>query len=209
MADTSCQHIDEVLDQHTGDYICIHCGLVKDPFYQNIVLEKYDINLTQDRSDLVSNLIEKFNLADNHIEFIKAKLDHSSNNLKVIASEVYKNVNKNHTTLLLKNITNLTGLKSCEIKSENIHEVNLEDIIIKYMSLMNIPYKEAALFKRIIEPLENTGYQPLSIIGGLLYMYFAKRYKKKSMKSIASLLGINLISIQRFVKKNNVLFKQF
>lgn len=201
----NCLHTDEILDHHTGSYVCIHCGLVKDVFFQPIIYKNHKVY--NEYTDLVSNLIEKFNLSDNYIQSVKNKL--SNDNIKSVVSEVYKNVNKKHTRLLLKNITNLTGLKSREIKSENIHVVNLEDIVNKYTSMMNIPFKDVTLFKSIISSFENTGYQPLSIIGGLLYMYFVKRCQKKSMKYIANILGINLISIQRFVKKNNVLSKEF
>lgn len=201
-----CKHVNEMSDQHTGDYICIDCGFVKGVFYQ----EKFTSNIDSDNlntSDLLNNLIEKFNIPERYSTVLHKNLENSEN-VKNLMCRIYEDVNKEGNIVLLKSIINLTGLKVKEIKSSNIHAVNVETILEKYFAMFRIPYKQITIFKNFSKQFTNTGYQPLSIVGGLIYVYYIRQNKKVSMREIAQQLGINAISIQRFVKKNHVLFKQ-
>jgi hypothetical protein len=132
-------------------------------------------------------------------------MNQQKNNLSVkkLASEIYNTVNKHNSTLLLKDILNFSHLSPTEIKSQDILLVNLSEILEKYTKKFNIDYKTYTVIKDKVDKFKNTGFQPLTIIGGIIYLHFLNIHKKVSMRKISEILGISSISIQRFLKYNH------
>ena len=193
----SCDHLNEIIDQHSGNYICIDCGLVKDMClisYEKTIQDEYLDNLT----DPISNFAEIFHISKNNVgKNTNVKHLHTKKNLKNVASEIYQSPEQN---ILLKEIMNVTCLNSKEITSNKIHCVDLIQTIDKYAPFFNVSFKECKSIKNQALYFNNTGYQPLTIIGGLFYLYLKKNNKKLSIKYVSEKLGISSISIQRFSK---------
>lgn len=194
-----CSHLNEIIDIHTGDIICFNCGLIKDVYYIENKKNLYQIN--KENSSFVDNILDKFNITEYYSNDIKKKFIKSSNiSVKKIASEIYKTVNQDNSILPLKTVMNVSRLKTKDIKSNNIHILDVNAILEKYTKLLNLDFRTYTLIKEKLHQYSNTGFQPLTLIGGVIYIYCNENKQKISMKKIAYVLGISPISIQRFVK---------
>lgn len=195
----NCKHSNDVIDSREGTIICVDCGLVKDLYFTD---DKKLYNQSKpNQYSLIDNMLDKFNISEYYSSNIASKLSkHSSKNLKQLSSEIYKTVNKDDTYLPLKTIMNVSGLKTRQIKSNDIHIVDVKKILEKYTNYLDLDFQTYTLIKEKIDSYTNTGFQPLSLIGGVIYIHCNENKIKLSMKKIANVLGISTISIQRFVK---------
>ncbi len=195
----SCTHFNETIDVHEGSIICTDCGLVKDNFYYQ---DRTSLNyFYQNNIKNVDNFLDKFNFSEYFSTNVGKKLpDSSKRNFKKVVSEIYRTVNEDASCLPLKSIMNVTRLKTKQIKSNDIHIFNVEEILEKYTTILDLDFKTCTLIKEKVVKCKNNGFQPLSILGGIIYLHCCEVNKKISMKRIASELGISTISIQRFVK---------
>lgn len=194
-----CHHSEEIIDEHEGTIVCTSCGLVKENFYYQDKIEPNRVK--QNNFLVVDNFLDKFNFSEYFADDINKKVTKSSNkNMKKIASEIYRTVNEENSCLPLKTIMNVSGLKTKQITSNAIHIFNVEEILEKYTKLLGLDFKTYTVIKEKIITSKNNGFQPLSIVGGFIYLHCQETKKKISMKRIAATLGISSISIQRFVK---------
>lgn len=215
----SCLHNNEVTDPHEGTIICMSCGIVKDVIYENVNILK-DHEMVKDPLCQVGNFIEQLHLPEEFSKLINDNLSKVKNrnseidvnvgnqrkrlfSTKKLATEIYNTVNSNNSNLLLKDVMNFSQLSTHQIKSKDILLVNLSEILERYTKKFNIEYKSYTVIKDKVEEFKNTGFQPLTIIGGVIYLHFLKNKKKISMRKISEILGISSISIQRFLKYNN------
>jgi hypothetical protein len=102
-------------------------------------------------------------------------------NIKKVASTIYQTVNKENSTILLKDILNLSKLTSSQIKTQDVSIVNLEYVIEKYTKRFNLSFNNNTVIKEEILKYNNTGFQPLTIIGGIIYRHLIKLNLRKSM----------------------------
>jgi hypothetical protein len=123
--------------------------------------------------------------------------------VKKLATEIYNTVNDKNSNLLLKDISNFSHISPHQIKSKNILLVNLEEVLERYTTKFNMNFQTYTVIKDELNKFKNTGFQPLTIIGGLIYLHFLNIKKKISMRKISEILGISSISIQRFLRYNN------
>ena len=209
-----CQHESDIIDPHEGTIICTICGLVKDSYF----LENdrnFETPITNDPFGQVENILEQLHLPQQFSDAIKSNLDPLSlskkllkpkckvYNIKKVASAIYRTVNQDNSTILLKDILNFSNLTSSQIKTQDISIVNFEYIIEKYTKRFNLSFNDNTVIKEEILKYTNTGFQPLTIIGGTIYKYLCKLNLKKSMKEVAKILRISTIYIQRFIKYQN------
>lgn len=192
-----CKHINEIIDHHSGSYVCLDCGLVKETCfmtYEKSVSEDSQSNINEP----ISNFIEMFHTSKNVItKHTNIKHLHTKRNLKNVASELYQKSNNN---IPLKEIMNVTRLNSRDILSNKIHQTDIIRLVDKYSPFFGMTFKECKIIKEQAKNFDNTGYQPLTIIGGLFYLYLKKKNVKFSIKNVSEKLGISSISIQRFSK---------
>jgi len=199
----TCKHEDTIIDEHNGDVICITCGVVTDRFF---ITSSSEITKFETKSNfpsemlIVKDILDHLNLpTEKHFQNIKQKFKtRKISNMRKIVSEIYQEVNKNDSSITLKELQNLTGVKTKQVKTENVSQVNIDKLLEKYTNYFKINYKNFTLIKENMDQYMNTGYQPLTIIGGLIYNHFKNANKKVSMNKIAQSLGINPVSIQRF-----------
>lgn len=209
-----CLHENDVTDQHEGTLICTDCGIVKDVVFYN----EPTMNTNFKKSncfDEVENILDQLHISKQYSDVInssiykkKTKIQLPTRNvqktssIKKIVTAIYNKVNEKSSNLLLKDIINFSHLEPSQIKSKDILIINLEEILERYTKKFNLDFKSTLLIKKKISQFNNTGYQPLTIIGGVIYLYHTEMRKKISMKKIATVLGISSISIQRFIKKS-------
>lgn len=206
-----CDHTESVIDEHVGDVICTQCGVVLDRYFIRSFSDKNEVTIRppDNESNILKDLLTHLHLPlESYYENISKTLNKSQNKrskMQKVVSEIYKEANKNRSSVSLKELQNLTGLKSKQITSNNVQIVSVENFLEKNYLYFDLTFEDFTLIKELLHSCKNnTGHQPLTIVGGLFYHYLNKQKKKKtSMSKVASILGINPVSIQRFV--NNVL----
>jgi hypothetical protein len=205
-----CRHENDIIDQHEGTIICTDCGTVKDLYYCEFN-KQYIPKIENNTYGQIENLLEQLHLPEQFSSTIKNNLDplflkrnrnskEKSHNINKVTNEIYNTINKDDTIILLKDLINFSKVPSNKIKSKDISIVNIHTVLEKYTKKFNINFKNNTVIKEEVLKYTNTGFQPLTIIGGIIYKHFATINEKKSMKQIASILGISAISIQRFLK---------
>jgi transcription initiation factor TFIIIB Brf1 subunit/transcription initiation factor TFIIB len=211
---SGCSHTNEIIDHHEGTIICTDCGIVKDTYY-DIIVSKNDF-LKRDSLNQIENIMDHLHLPEEFTELINNNLSKSKNknsrmvnqrrrifSVKKLATEIYNTVNDKNSNLLLKDISNFSHISPHQIKSKNILLVNLEEVLERYTAKFNMNFQTYTVIKDELNKFKNTGFQPLTIIGGLIYLHFLNIKKKISMRKISEILGISSISIQRFLRYNN------
>jgi|LakMenE01Jun11ns_1017448.scaffolds.fasta_scaffold9932341_4 hypothetical protein len=211
---SGCSHTNEIIDHHEGTIICTDCGIVKDTYY-DIIVSKNDF-LKRDSLGQIENIMDHLHLPAEFTELINNNLSKSKNknsrmvnqrrrifSVKKLATEIYNTVNDKNSNLLLKDISNFSHISPHQIKSKNILLVNLEEVLERYTTKFNMNFQTYTVIKDELNKFKNTGFQPLTIIGGLIYLHFLNIKKKISMRKISEILGISSISIQRFLRYNN------
>jgi transcription initiation factor TFIIIB Brf1 subunit/transcription initiation factor TFIIB len=211
-----CLHTNEIIDHHEGTIICVDCGIVKDTYYDCSAISK-DTILQNHSSSQVENIVDQLHLPEEFIQVVENNISTSKNknslinnqrkntlSVKKLASEIYNAVNANNSNLLLKDLMNFSHLSAPQIKSKDILLVNLSEITEKYTKKFNIDYKNYTVIKDEVMKYNNTGFQPLTIIGGTIYLHFEKIGLEIPMCEIAKTLGISTASIQRFTKNNRI-----
>jgi len=131
-----CDHENEITDHHEGTIICIKCGLVKDSYYLQPVMDMKNNNT----DSTVDTIIDKCQLPDFYSNQISHKLKcikkrgkkTNVTSLKTVVSLIYKNVNTNLPILPLKTLMNISRLKPKQIKSNKIHFLDVDNLIEKH-----------------------------------------------------------------------------
>lgn len=194
---TTCKHPNEILDEHEGTIICTDCGIIKNHIFlaPNDNYKNEIINF-----GYLDNILAKFSSEELSNIPINLQKNFELNNKKT-ASEIYKISKKNNSNILLKDISTLFKVKLKDIKTDPINLIEINNILERYTKIFNLDYKSFTQIRRKISQFKNTGYQPLTIIGSLIYLHFADTDKKQSIKYCAEKLQISPISIYRFIKK--------
>ncbi len=210
----TCLHENDITDYREGTIVCTDCGVVKDLLFENVIGSNDYHSKVNSLGD-VENILDQLhipkhlsylinsnmNLRKKSIPIDKSCVVNKMINVKKLASEIYNTVNESESILLLKDIANFSHLEPSQIKSKNIQIVDLSEILERYTTKFDMDFRSCSIIREKITQFNNTGYQPLTIIGGVIYLYHINIRKKISMKKIATTLGISSISIQRFIKK--------
>lgn len=191
----TCSHLNEIIDEHEGTTICIDCGLV----ISDKLFIYNDKHIPNKDNDICKEILARLNLSENIADDIS---NEKKQNMSVIASQLYLTINKS-STISLKEIAGVTGV--CEKKLNqktkgNIMILDKEKLLEKHCSYLNIPFKTYTVIKEMLNKVEISGHNPLTIIASCIYIYCRKTSTKLSMKKIAQTVGISCISIQRFLK---------
>jgi transcription initiation factor TFIIIB Brf1 subunit/transcription initiation factor TFIIB len=198
-------------DIHTGDIICTTCGLVMDVNYiEENKFNEINKETKTNEYDIIETVIDHLHLPKSYVGFIsknyvkKYKNIKTHDNMKKISDCIYTTVNDINNCISIKDLTKICGVKSNSIKNKlTIHDLNV--LTDKYLQQLYIPYKDRSVIKENVnEKYENTGYNPLTIIASILYIYCKKNRLKYSMIKIANIIGISPISIQRFLKNDTI-----
>lgn len=199
-----CKHLNQVIDEHEGIYICIDCAHVISPHFTE---EKYiniyeSQNFNYDVKTETSEILSKLNLPDR----LKTYCHEPTTKTKTISNtadkvtNIYLKINENDSLVTLKEISAVTGIHPKNIAKNKTNILNKKVLLEKYCTLLGLDYKTYTLIKERLKCCKVSGHNPLTVVASIIYIH-SKQYKLKlSMKKIAEQFGISPISIQRYLK---------
>lgn len=198
-----CDHSYPVIDEHEGTTVCCDCGKVLDEhLYVHPILEN-----NQEIKNTVTD--EKSNSSTkNEAMEILNRLNLSSDILNQLSEEkqnvnnLYNIINKNSvvTTKEFCAASGMNNKKLVKLNQNKVIDTNINLLLEKYCTLLELSYRDYTLIKAELEKRQASGHPPLTIIGFYIFQYCKKHSIKKFMKNICSVLGISVISIQRYQK---------
>jgi transcription initiation factor TFIIIB Brf1 subunit/transcription initiation factor TFIIB len=210
-----CEHdqIFQLHDVHTGDVVCSNCGVILGIEYLHHNTSTSAAQQTNRVGGDVENIIHQLHLPDSFVELVINDYNKKYNtnttqptNIRKISSCIYNTVNSVSNCLSINDISKVTGLPPASIdtsRNATFHDLNV--LADKYLNLFDdIPFRDKTLIKgKLMLEYETTGYNPLTIIAGVIYLYCKHRGLRRPMCQIASTIGISPISIRRFINSND------
>jgi len=129
---------------------------------------------------------------------------YKGNNSKAIVLSMYKVLNDFAFNISLRDLLNVMGLSrqgtfKTQKQNENVF-LETAEMIEKYCKEIELTYKDMTVIKERIKCLPPSGHTPLTIIAGNIYLYCKSIKKKISLKRIAKITQISVISVQRYIK---------
>ena len=88
---------------------------------------------------------------------------------------------------------------TCELRGKNVSPVDLLEHSCNYLNLSFCQMNE---IKETLEKEKNYNYNPATIVGGHIYKYSKDKKLNLSLKKVSQTVGISVMSIQRYVRKN-------
>jgi len=213
-----CSHLNEIVDDVRGEIVCMDCGLVlcEKLFKHFSQINKYvckENEKEKEKENDVNEILEKLNLPNC---FTNSILDNYKTNRNAKKKEftsfaIYNTLNKEGFPVSIKEISAVSGYTDSEIYNMQENETIMLDphsILEKYCNILGIDYKTYSVIKTGLPTTFESGHTPQTIVASTIYCYF-KRYfpKKYPMKIIAKTVHTSCISIQRYLKKNELSFR--
>lgn len=197
MADESdtCKHLNVVIDEHEGIYICTDCAHVISNYFihDRIVNTEFQ---TSEKNNETLEILARLNLPDSFKDFISKQNESLVNN----ASNIYIKTNEKNSVVTLKEMSSITGIKPQKLAKNMTNVINKELLLEKYCTLLDLDFKSSTVIKENYLSKEISGHNPLTVVASAIYIYSKKENKKLSMKKISDVFGISPISIQRYLK---------
>lgn len=197
MADESntCKHLNVVIDEHEGIYICTDCAHVISNYFihDRIVNTEFQ---TSEKNNETLEILARLNLPDSFKDFISKQNESLVNN----ASNIYIKTNEKNSVVTLKEMSSITGIKPQKLAKNMTNVINKELLLEKYCTLLDLDFKSSTVIKENYLSKEISGHNPLTVVASAIYIYSKKEKKKLSMKKISDVFGISPISIQRYLK---------
>lgn len=223
----SCSHTNEIVDERSGDIICQDCGLVIDVYYFNErFVENENRDIPQNASSYLYEVIDRLHVPESVLPFVYRKINEGSANERkkpkelFLAKCLYKTLCEINIPFSVKDISAVTGLsqvKLCSngentdpnqshlvsVDNSSITVINKEDILERACAKLELNYKTYTLIKETLDS-KNNGFNPSTVISAYIYLFCKKNKIKISLKKISNVTGISCMSIQRFIKKNDL-----
>lgn len=210
----TCPHLNEVIDHHNGDYICSDCGLVLDKiyfsFHNNLYSQDWEqkINIIEEIKDVLERLQVPSSFANMILTNFKIQCPtyDKITELKkrvLMGISIYEVLNENDIPVSIKDIAGVLQVTTEDMfhYQKKPIAINWKEMLSKYCSLLGIAYPHYSVIKRRIK--ENkilSGHNPITILGGYIYIYVKECKLKISLKQISETLNISGVSIQRYIK---------
>jgi len=197
MADESdtCKHLNVVIDEHEGIYICTDCAHVISNYFIHDIIVNTEFQ-TQEKNNETLEILARLNLPDSFKDFISKQNESLVNN----ASNIYIKTNEKNSVVTLKEMSSITGIKPQKLAKNMTNVINKELLLEKYCTLLDLDFKSSTVIKENYLSKEISGHNPLTVVASAIYIYSKKENKKLSMKKISDVFGISPISIQRYLK---------
>lgn len=212
-----CFHQNEIITE--SGYVCRDCGFCKDSFYES---PKNESQTPFTENDLLSNevisqikeTLERLNLPIYLHKFVSKSILKNKNNQKLtpalVAHHVYKTLSDFSIPFSLKNICSVTGVSKNKISKEqkkssesSIIFIKTGDLLDRYCGQLSLDFKKSTLIKEKIPQIDG-GYNPSTIVSAYIYLFCRANKIKITLKQISNVTGISCMSIQRYLKKNEL-----
>lgn len=212
--DCSCNHFNELIDETRGDIVCTDCGLVlSDKVFINYnKVEEEKIHNTGNEGE-INELLERLNLplcfSSAILKTYEKVILEKKTKKELLSYTIYKSLNDEGFPISLNEMSAVSGFTNKKLYSM---QENNKAIILKPLQLLNKHCKTLGLQNddikciSVILPTSNlTGHNPLTVIGSTIYAYLKKHKPNQySMKKIAKVVNTSCISIQRYLKQNEL-----
>ena len=198
----TCKHLNQIIDEHEGTYICTDCAFVISNFFCEENFPIQDKNLIFEQTE-TSEILSRLNLPDSFKNFIsETNIDDSHKSNTVLnATNIYLTTNINNSVVTLKEMSAITGINSKQIAKNKTNILDKYLLLEKYCTLLDLNYKTYTVIKERLKNLKLSGHNPLTVVASAIYIYSKENKLKLSMKKISDCFGISSISIQRYLKK--------
>lgn len=196
-----------------GFYVCSMCGLVRDNIYDDrpkAALYSFynptDFKIIEE----IKDMLDRVHISTSYAQLVFSyyKKNYKGYNRKAMVFSIYFILNNHSFNISLKDLLNANGLTGeSTFSTQKKNEIVLLDVVEmveKYCIMLDLSYKEISLIKEKIRSLPKSGHTPLTTIAGNIYLYCKENNKKYSVKKIAQVTQVSTISIQRYIKNNNV-----
>ena len=191
----TCKHLNVVIDEHEGTYICTDCAYVISNYFIHDRIINTEFQTQEENKDTLE-ILARLNLPDSFKDFISNQNESLVNN----ASNIYIKTNEINSVVTLKEMSSITGIKPQKLAKNMTNVINKELLLEKYCTILDIDFKSSTVIKENYLSKEITGHNPLTVVASAIYIYSKKENKKLSMKKISDVFGISPISIQRYLK---------
>lgn len=211
----SCSHGNELVDYRGGFIICQDCGIVIDSVFESSSCgEDYNYcGLSKKEFEHVKEMIERLNLPNSifpHIaKKILSKKEGKNISESLMAHCLYVTLADLGIPFSLNDVSSITGINQSKIskdkkcESSNVIIINTDDILERACSKLNLKYKQFTLIKESIKK-SNNGFNPSTIISAHIYCFSRTNKLNITLKQISNVTGISCMSIQRYIKKNEL-----
>lgn len=213
----NCFHKNEIITE--CGYVCSDCGLCKDSLFEKpleISQQIYQENnpLSSEITNLIKESLERLNLPAYLYKFVVKSIQKNDKSLKLtkasVAHHLYTTLSEFNTPFTLKKICGVTGTPKNKISKEqkksvksSIIFIKTEDLLERYCCQLSINFKKFTLIKEKI-PQIDAGYNPSTIVSAYIYLFCKADKVKLTLKQISFVTGISCMSIQRYIKKNEL-----
>lgn len=209
-----CSHINTIEDAHEGTIVCTDCGLVLSD--QTFIQNDIQYNDFCSEKEEIKDMLERINIPRCYMsDIIKNVNKVEKNKKKIIPYIIYKTLNENDCQISINDISNTSGLNT-----KNIYKMQEENksIILephklaeKYCTLLGLNHKMYSVIKGKLEKTDGSGHNPLTVLGAHIHTYCKEnklsKSKKFRIKQIANTLNISCVSIQRYLRENDVSYR--
>lgn len=191
----TCKHLNVVIDEHEGIYICTDCAHVISTYFIHDRIVNTEFQTQEENKDTLE-ILARLNLPDSFKDFISKQNESLVNN----ASNIYIKTNEKNSVVTLKEMSSITGIKPQKLAKNMTNVINKELLLEKYCALLDLDFKSSTVIKENYLSKEISGHNPLTVVASAIYIYSKKENRKLSMKKISDVFGISPISIQRYLK---------
>ena len=208
-----CNHLNEIIDENRGDIICTDCGLVlSDKLFINYKGNEENKNTSIDGNE-INEYLEKLNLptcfSSKILDNYKKTRNGKRKKKELLPYTIYKCLNDEGFPISMKEISAVSGFTDSKLYSMQEEAIILKpcQLLEKYCKILGLDYSTYRVIKTALPTSKLTGHNPLTIVGSVLYAYLKKHKPRKfPMKTIAKVVNTSCISIQRYLKNNELSF---
>jgi transcription initiation factor TFIIIB Brf1 subunit/transcription initiation factor TFIIB len=211
----SCSHKNQLIDYRGGFVVCEECGTVIDCVFEFHSGREDDAScgLTEKESDYVKEMIERLNLPCSIFSHIAKKImkkkDGKNATETSMAHCLYIALADLGIPFTINDVSNITGINHSKISKDkkcensNVVIIKTENILERACSKLNLNFRQYTLIKESIKE-SNNGFNPSTIISAYIYVFCRSNKLNITLKQISNTTGISCMSIQRFIKKNEL-----
>ena len=216
----SCSHENHIVDYRGGGVVCVECGQVIDSVFEEresyLSMEDDEDGrggLTERESEYVKEMIEGLNLPSKTFSHIAKKIlsmKFGKNASETLMTHcLYITLADMDIPFSVNDVSSVTGINHSKIsknkkcKDSSVVIIKTENILERACSNLSLDFNQYTLIKESIKK-SNTGFNPSTIISAYIYIFCRQNKLNITLKQISNITGISCMSIQRYIKKNEL-----
>ena len=213
-----CSHTDTIEDFHTGDEICLYCGLV----IAKIMINDYRISndfikVIENDDDVchLKKLCDKIPCNDFCFEKILSTYKNYRNTSKIakkylFAAAIFSTLNKENCSKSIEYISNLCSVKNNKFwkylrQLDVEYSCNTKHMSEFFLQKLKLNYNDIKAINITVDKLSKTNFAPKTVLAVSSYLYLKKKNPKICVSEIAKILTCSSMSMYRclnFIRNN-------